>query len=196
MQVQIVGKPISSFSRALIVDLALEANIAVVHVTSVKRTVIDQARQLIEKHVVQNVKANYKNPDVTALIEESRNIYHSNTEHPDLQGATSYLAKGILNLKGGPESASRHLIMSPFVEVFDIAHYSLHGGKRTNWLSHAQAVKLLSACRKRYGFPISKLGVSAELKPSGRYEFKDEKCFHFEVLQPIMNEGSHYMDVA
>ena len=191
------GQKISSFSRAVLASLAEDAGIPVMHVTSVQRTVGDQARIMVQKHVVGSSKANYRNPAVSKLIEGAKAVYTATPAHKDAKGATEYLADGILHLKGGPSAASRHIVATPFVEVFDIAHWGNKAdGTRRNWLNDAQAKALLAACRKRYGFPIQRLGVSAELKPAGLHEFKDEKCFHFEILQPILSEGGSYLNTV
>lgn len=42
--VQIVGFPISDFSRHLIYEMATESKLRIVHITSVRRSVEDQAR--------------------------------------------------------------------------------------------------------------------------------------------------------
>jgi len=49
----IVGLPISDFSRYIIKQLAGEAHLQIVHITSVRRTVVDQARIFYNKHIVE-----------------------------------------------------------------------------------------------------------------------------------------------
>ena len=69
----IVGLPISDFSRYIIKEIAGEANLQIVHITSVKRTVVDQARIFYYKRIVEGKAAKYKNPDVAKIVALQRN---------------------------------------------------------------------------------------------------------------------------
>ena len=182
--VQIIGYPISDFSRHIVQDLAREAALHVVYVTSAKRTMQDQARIFYDKHVVEGKKAQYKNPEVTNLVNHARDMRAQGRPGPLVK---KYLLNGIEHVHGGPVSVSRHLGTSPFCDIFDIAHYSgpTTGSKRKNYMTAQQAQAFLSACRKRVGFPIVRLGHSQELGFKLQAEFLDEKCFHFEILQPL-----------
>jgi len=163
----------------------------------------------VQKDVIRGEGFNYKNPEVTKLLTETKSAYHdpAGKHHGNSKWATDHIATGIYNLKGGPQSASKHIVTSPYIEVFDI---SLKG------LTSHQRGGLLKACRARYPFPINKLGIPAAMHPDadagrgnqseherkqlrdtlGPQEFKDEDCFHFEVLVPLMNDSSNYMNVA
>lgn len=182
--VRVVGLPISSYSHALVQLLAAHAHLMTVHVTSVERKVPDQARIFYQKHVVEAKKARYKNPEVAKIIDSAREL-HKQGRTP--QVVTSYLIRGIESVHGGPESISRHLGRSPFLEIFDIAHYSgpTSGATRHNYMSGHQAKAFLAACRAHMSFPITRLGHSAELGFARAEEFADEKCFHLEVAQPF-----------
>ncbi|SAK51357.1 hypothetical protein [Caballeronia ptereochthonis] len=184
--VRVLGVPISSYSRALLQTLAQQAHLHSVHVTSGQRAVSDQARIFFQKHVVEGKKASYKNPDVAKIIAHARDLRASDlSDHVVI----AYLVRAIEGVHGGPQSISRHLGRSPFVEVFDVAHYSgpTTGAGRHNYMDASQAKAFLEACRKYMGFPIVRLGHSAELGFVRSAEFKDEKCFHFEVAQPAFD---------
>jgi hypothetical protein len=73
--------------------------------------------------------------------------------------------------------------------VFDVAHYSgpTSGAGRHNYMDAIQAKAFLGACRTYMNFPITRLGHSAELGCVRPEEFTDEKCFHFEVGQPVFD---------
>ncbi|RYF30248.1 MAG: hypothetical protein EOO38_32550 [Cytophagaceae bacterium] len=74
MAVTIVGMKISSFSRAVLSSIAEEAGISTLTVTSVQRSVEDQARIFFNKHVVQDTPANYKSPAVKPMIKKAKNL--------------------------------------------------------------------------------------------------------------------------
>lgn len=183
-RVNVLGLPISMYSRALIQVLAASAQLRSVHVTSVERRVEDQARIFFQKHVVEQKTASYKNPEVGKIIAHARDM-HKNGD--TTQAVTTYLISAIESVHGGPKSVSRHLGKSPVVEIFDIAHYSgpTTGENRHNYMSSAEAKAFLDACRHNMDFPIRRLGHSAELGFRRADEFNDEKCFHFEVAQPV-----------
>ncbi len=209
MNTNVAGLSVSAFSKALLKSLGEEAKIASLHVTSVQRTVPEQARILVQKHVINGKDSNYKSHQVTALISETKAAYHDpqGKHRGSFKWATDHIAKGILGLKGGPQTASKHIVTTPFVEVFDIG---------LRHLSRHQREALLAACRARYPFPIKALGIPEKMHPNpdagrdqlsekekhqarqllGPQEFKDEDCFHLEVLVPVMNEGSKYMNTA
>lgn len=152
----------------------------------------------MQKHVAGSQDFNYKNPEVMALIRATKNAYDKvgGVHYKKMDWAIQHISEGVLGLKEGPQSASNHIVISPFLEVFDIGHFSKRNGKRVDLFTISQAHALLAACRKRYGFPIRKIGVSEELCPHPPFEMKDQGCFHFEVLLPIMNEESHYMNTV
>ncbi|AQH03935.1 hypothetical protein A9R05_33705 (plasmid) [Burkholderia sp. KK1] len=187
--VRILGVPISSYSRALLQTLAQRAHLPSVYVTSAERAVCDQARIFFQKHVVEGKEASYKNHAVPKIIAHARAL-HAN--HAGERVAIAYLIRAIEGVHGGPQSISRHLGRSPFVEVFDVAHYSgpTTGPGRRNSMEPAQAKAFLEACRSFMAFPILRLGHSVELGFTHAGEFKDEKCFHFEVAQPAFDRLS------
>lgn len=187
--VRIVGLPISMYSHALLQNLAARARLKSVHVTSVERKVEDQARIFFQKHVVEAKKASYKNPEVAKIVTRARNMLEKGRT---AQAVTAYLIDSIESVHGGPKSISRHLGRSPFVEVFDVAHYSgpTTGRQRHNYMSGAEARAFLGACRGYMSFPITRLGHSAELEFERSEEFEDEKCFHLEVAQPFLERLS------
>ena len=63
----------------------------------------------------------------------------------------TYLISSIEHIHGGPGSVSRHLGISPFSEVFDVAHYSgpTTGAARHNYMTDKQARAFLEACRQK-----------------------------------------------
>ena len=187
--VHVLGLPISMYSHGLVQVLAAHAHLKTVHVTSVERKVDDQARIFYQKHVVEAKKASYKNPEVAKIIHHAREL-HKKGHKP--QAVTAYLTRAIESVHGGPESISRHLGSSPFVEIFDIAHYGgpTNGATRHNFMSGDQAKSFLRACRAHMSFPITRLGHSAELGFVRSEEFTDEKCFHLEVAQPFFERVS------
>jgi hypothetical protein len=184
--VSVVGVPITSYSRALLQMLAQRAHLRIIHVTSAQRTVHDQARIFFKKHVVEGTRASYKNPAVAGIIAHARAMHASRTRE---EAIIAYLAHAIEQVHGGPQSVSRHIGISPFVEIFDVAHYSgpATGPARRNAMDAAQARAFLGACRRYMGCPIVRLGHSVELGFVHPCEFKDEKCFHFEVAQPVFD---------
>jgi hypothetical protein len=182
--VTVSGMPISSYSRDILQRLSARAKLYSVCVTNVHRSVQDQARIFFQKHVVEKIPANYKNKEVANIVAHAQKLRLK--EKDDV--VQRYLIRAIENVQGGPESISRHLLGSPFLEVFDVAHYSgpTKGAARHNYMSENQAEAFLNACREFIPLPISRLGHSAELGfKLERYEFADEKCFHFEILQPF-----------
>jgi hypothetical protein len=184
-QPSIVGLPITSYSHDIVERLASRANLHSVQVTSVYRAVQDQARIFFQKHIIEGKSANYKNKEVSQIVAHARQLHAKGTSNQFVQ---QYLMRAIEDVRGGPGSVSRHLLGSPFLEVFDIAHYSgpTKGTKRHNYMTDVQAKAFLNACRELMPFPISRLGHSAELGfQPGQQEFADEKCFHFEILQPF-----------
>ena len=56
--VRILGLPISDFSKHLLRDIAGQAHLQNVQITSVHRSVADQARIFYDKHVVEGKEAN------------------------------------------------------------------------------------------------------------------------------------------
>ncbi len=184
--IQVLGPRISDYSRHLVKEIAREAQVRVVYVTSVQRTVEDQARIFYNKHIVEGKPAKYRNPAVTGIIAHAREM-RKNGENEDTVRA--YMIGAIEHVHGGPQSISRHIGLHPFLEVFDVAHYSgpTIGLGRKNAMTDVQAAAFLEACRTRMGNVISRLGHSGELGFKVAGEFHDEKCFHMEVRQPIFD---------
>jgi hypothetical protein len=189
--VRLLGLPISDFSRHVVSQMASDAGLQVVHITSVKRTVKDQARTFYDKHVIEGKAARYKNPEVAKIIAHARELKAKGASEPVVK---SYLISSIEHVHGGPASISHHLGGSMFLEVFDIAHYSgpTKGPGRHSHMTEKQAQAFLNACRKRIPYPIARLGHSAELGLELRDEFVDEKCFHLEIQQPVFDRLEHH----
>jgi hypothetical protein len=187
MQVKVLGCQVSDFSRHLVEEIASEALLHIVHITSVRRTVEDQARIFYNKHVLEGKNARYKNPEVAKIVAHARDLHAKGRPEWIVK---KYLISSIEQVHGGPSSISRHLGSYPFSEVFDVAHYSgpTSGSGRHNYMSHTQARAFLEACRGRMSYPITRLGHSAELGFKRPNEFHDEKCFHMEVLQPVFDK--------
>jgi hypothetical protein len=185
-QIQIVGLRISDYSRYLLKEIAGEAHLRTVNVTSVRRTVEDQSRIFYQKHVTGKTPANYKNPAVAKIIAHARQLHEKGQSEEIVK---AYLIASIEHIHGGPASISRHLGTYPFSEVFDVAHYSgpSKRGARHNYMTTEQACAFLEGCRRRMTYPIIRLGHSAELGFKLPGEFRDEKCFHFEVSLPIFD---------
>jgi hypothetical protein len=154
-----MGLSISDFSRYLIKQMAMEAHLQSVHVTSVRRTVVDQARIFYNKHIVEGKAAKYKNPDVAKIVAHARELHAKGQSEEVIK---FYLVSSIEHIHGGPSSVSRHLGVSPFSEVFDIAHYSgpTTGAARHNYMTDKQARAFLEACREKMPHPITRLGHS------------------------------------
>jgi hypothetical protein len=184
---RVTGLRISMYSQALLETLATQARLHLIQVTSVERRVEDQARIFFQKHVVEAKDANYKNAEVKKIIHHARAL-HKKGHAPE--AVARYLVRSIESIHGGPKSISRHLGKSPFVEVFDVAHYSgpTLGKGRRNYMSGEQAKAFLKACLRQMDFPITRIGHSAELGLTlpAVFEFVDEKCFHLEVAQPFI----------
>jgi hypothetical protein len=159
MNTDVVGPTISAFSRAMLKDLGSEAAVPLLRVTSVQRTVPEQARALVQKHVIGGKAFNYRNPQVTALLSETKAAYHDpvGKHRGNSRWATEHIAEGIYGLKGGPQSASKHIVTSPFIEVFDVSLKNLSSHQRDAFLT---------ACRARYPFPISRLGIPEKMHPN------------------------------
>jgi len=184
---RILGKPISQFSEHLLRDICVEARLPSAIVTSVKRTVEDQAGIFYRKHVVEGKKANYANKGVAPIIKHARELHAAKKTKEEV---ISYLISSIRDVHGGPGSISRHLGEQPFLEIFDVAHYSgpTSGKERHNYMTSEQAQAFLKACRARMPSTILRLGHSAELGMKVKGEFVDEKCFHLEVRQPVFDK--------
>lgn len=183
----IIGLSISAYSRHIVHMLAAGAKLSQVHITSVHRTVPDQARIFFQKHVVELKAANYKNPRVADIVAHARAMHARGSSDQDVQ---VYFVSAIEHAHGGPESISRHLLHSPFLEVFDVAHYSgpTTGLSRHNYMSDTQAHAFLRGCRDLIPVPINRLGHSEELGIAvPQREFVDEKCFHLEIVQPLFD---------
>jgi hypothetical protein len=183
--VHIVGLPISTYSRDIVRRIATNAKLRSVHITNVHRSVRDQARIFYQKHVIEQKTAHYKNQEVSHIIAHARSLHAKGFSDHTVQ---TYLMRAIEQAHGGPGSISRHLLGSPLVEVFDVAHYSgpTNGPGRHNYMTTAEAHAFLDACREFVPFPINRLGRSVELGLKlPHYEFVDETCFHLEVLQPF-----------
>jgi hypothetical protein len=179
-----VGLRISDFSRHLVKEIAAEAHLQIVHITRVRSTVEDQARIFYSKHVVEGKAAKYKNPDVAKIVAYARKLHAKGCSEEVIK---TYLISSIEHIHGGPLSVSRHLGVDAFSEVFDVAHYSgpTRGVARHNYMTDKQAHAFLDACRRRMPHSITRLGHSSELGFKLPSEFPDEKCFHFEVRQPV-----------
>jgi len=184
--VRVEGCRISDFSHHVVEDIAREALVPLVRITSVKRTIQDQARIFFDKHVVGGKEARYKNPEVAKIVAQARKLCAGGQPERTVK---SYLINSIEHAHGGAVSISRHLGTSPFCEIFDVAHYSgpQSGHGRTNYMSETQAHAFLAACRRRMIYPIMRLGHSKELGFKVPGEFPDENCFHLEVSQPIFD---------
>lgn len=185
--VRIVGHPLSAFSNQLLRELGAEARLPVVQVTSVLRSVPDQAHIFYTKHVVEGKVAKYKNPDVAKIIARARQMRDQRRHQDEIE---AFLITGIEHAHGGPASVSNHLGVHIFTEVFDIAHYSgpTKGAGRHNAMTDEQAKAFLAGCRERMPSIISRLGHSVELGFELPGEFPDEKCFHFEVKHPLYDK--------
>lgn len=59
--VHIHGGPISDYSRHLVLQMAAEAHVHAITISSVRRSVQDQARIFYKKHVVEGKTARYNN---------------------------------------------------------------------------------------------------------------------------------------
>lgn len=186
VHVQIAGCHVGDFSRHVLEDIASEARLNIVRITSARRSTADQARIFYSKHVVEGKAAQYKNPEVAEIVAHARDLRAQGQTEAQVR---KYLLTSIENVHGGLLSISRHLGTLPFCEIFDVAHYSgpTIGARRTNHMSLQQARAFLDACRRRMGFPIARLGHSAELGFKLPGEFLDEKCFHMEVLEPVFD---------
>ena len=185
--IRILGHPVSDSSTHLLRQLAAEANIWTIDITSVHRSVKDQARIFYQKHIVEQKAANYKNAAVSRIIAHASAL-HQQGLAPDKVKA--YLFDAIEHVHGGPQSVSSHIGVHIFTEVFDVAHYSgpTSGHSRRNYMTSEQAQAFLVACRKRMPSIISRLGHSSELGFVLPTEFHDEKCFHFEVRQILYDK--------
>jgi hypothetical protein len=185
--IRIAGLPVSDFSNHLLRELAAQARLQTLHVTSVHRSVPDQARIFYNKHVVEGKAAKYKNPAVGKIVSDARSLRQRGGSHADV---TAFLIKAIEHVHGGPASISMHIGAHIFTEVFDVAHYSgpTSGAARRNFMTNEQAKAFLAACRQRMPSLISRLGHSAELGFASPGEFPDEKCFHFEVKQLLYDK--------
>ena len=179
---RITGQLVTDFSYHLLKQLAAEAHIPVIHISSTHRKVEDQARTFYTKHIVEGKPANYKNPAVAKIISHAKDLHGRAVSSEKIK---AYLIYAIEHVHGGPRSVSTHLGSHVLTEVFDVAHYSgpTLGAGRCNYMTTIQAEAFLAACRKRMPSIISRLGHSAELSFTSPTEFKDEKCFHFEVKQ-------------
>jgi hypothetical protein len=186
LHAQVVGKGISDFSRHLLKDLCGEAMVPTAIVTSVERSVEDQARIFYAKHVLEGKAARYRNPEVGTIVAHARELQAAGKGDDFVK---AYLIDSIEHVHGGPKSISRHLGVQPFLEVFDVAHYSgpTSGSHRVNHMTAHQAEAFLAACRRRMPDTIARLGHSAELGLKVKGEFVDEKCFHMEVRHPIFD---------
>ncbi len=187
MHVRVIGRPISDSSSHLLRQIASEAHLLTVHITSVQRSVVDQARIFYNKHVVEGKAARYKNPAVTEIVAHARKLCKQGRSSEEVK---AYLIHAIEHVHGGPTSVSAHIGVHIFTEVFDVAHYSgpTLGAARHNFMSDLQARAFLDACRKRMPSKISRLGHSSELGFVLPTEFHDEKCFHFEVKQLLWDK--------
>ena len=179
--IQITGMPITASSSHLLRELAAQARLLTVHVTSVHRSVPDQARIFYNKHIVEGKTANYRNAEVARIIAHARTLRKGGHSRDHIEG---YLIRAIEHVHGGAASVSRHIGAHIFTEVFDVAHYSgsTNGPARHNYMTKEQAA-FLTACRGRMPATIARLGHSSELGFALPTEFLDEKCFHFEVKQ-------------
>src|SRR5271165_2332290 len=96
----VVGLSISTYSRHIVQTLAAHARLSRVHITSVHRTVQDQARIFFKKHVVERKAANYKNQDVARIVADARAMHVKGSSDQDVQ---TYLVRAIEHAHGGPE---------------------------------------------------------------------------------------------
>jgi hypothetical protein len=185
--VRIVGSPITDASSCLLRELAAEAHVQIIHVTSVHRSVPDQARIFYNKHVVEGKAARYKNAEVAKIVAKARTLHKQGQSKNDVQ---TYLIGAIEHVHGGPASVSMHIGVHIFSEIFDVAHYSgpTAGTGRHNFMTNEQASAFLAACRRRMPATIGRLGHSVELGFLLPTEFPDEKCFHFEVKQLLYDK--------
>jgi hypothetical protein len=187
MHVRVVGHPVSDFSSHLLRQIASQANLQTVHITSVHRSVADQARIFYKKHVVEGKAARYKNPAVREIVAHARTMRKEGRPPEQIK---AYLIDAIEHVHGGPTSVSAHIGVHIFTEVFDVAHYRgpAVGASRHHFMTKPQASAFLAACRKRMPSTIARLGHSAELGFVLPTEFHDEKCFHFEVKQLLYDK--------
>jgi hypothetical protein len=185
--IRIVGHPVSDSATHLLKQLAADAHVHTIYITSVHRSVVDQARIFYQKHIVERKAAYYKNPAVSKIIAHARDL-HRQGSAPDRVKA--YLFDAIDHVHGGPQSVSSHIGVHIFTEVFDVAHYKgpISGHDRHDYMTKEQARSFLVACRKRMPSIISRLGRSSELGFVLPTEFHDEKCFHFEVKQLLYDK--------
>jgi hypothetical protein len=73
--VHVVGFSIGDFSRHILREGAGEAKLSIMHVTSVRRTVQDQARIFFQKHVVEGKAAEYRNSAVEGIIKHAGQLW-------------------------------------------------------------------------------------------------------------------------
>src|SRR4051812_4352416 len=152
--VHVLGLPVSDSAVHLLRELAGEAHLHTVHVTSVHRSVVDQARIFFSKHVAEGKPARYKNPQVAAIVAHAQTLYRRGQGRDKVQ---AYLIDAIEHIHGGPASVSTHIGTDASLEVFDVAHYSgpTSGVGRRNFMTHEQAHAFLGACRRRMPWSIS-----------------------------------------
>jgi hypothetical protein len=185
----ISGEAISLFSRALLYEIGLEAHVKAFVISSVKRTVRDQARIFYKKHVLEGTEPIYKNDEVTAIVKHARALH---AKHIKPEVILHYLIYKIEHAHGGVKSVSRHIVSSPLLEVFDIAYYS----KKTNhyYMSKLEGQHLLKALRKRVPAPIRAIGHDRafDFALPKEQEFADNDCFHLEVRVPVFDKIEEY----
>lgn len=187
MQIRILGLPISDFSKHLVRDIAAQARLQNVHVTSAYRTVTDQARIFYDKHIVEAKEAHYQNPEVGKIVAHARALHKAGGSPEKVK---AYLIGAIEHVHGGRASVSMHIGVHIFTEVFDVGHYGgpTKGSTRRNYMTDEQARAFLAACRLNMPHTITRLGHSSELGFVLPTEFQDEGCFHFEVKQPVFDK--------
>src|SRR5262249_35125566 len=136
--VRVTGLPISAFSNFLLKELGAQARLQTIQVTSVHRSVPDQARIFYNKHVVEGKTAHYKNPQVAPIVAHARTLHKQGQPQAQVQ---AYLIRAIEQVHGGPSSISAHIGAHVFTEVFDVAHYSgpTTGAARHNFMTSEQA---------------------------------------------------------
>src|SRR5271167_3532774 len=187
MHVRIFGLAVSDRSTHLVKEIAAEARLLTVHITSVHRSVADQARIFYNKHIVEGKAAHYKNPEVAKIVAHARTLHKQGRSSEFVK---AYLISAIEHVHGGPTTVSAHIGAHIFTEVFDVAHYSgpTTGTGRHDFMTNEQARGFLAACRRRMPSTIARLGHSSELGFVLPTEFHDEKCFHFEVKQLLYDK--------
>lgn len=160
-------KRLSSFTMAFLQDLAKSSDVILIFVTSTSRSATEQANAMYDK-VAKGQFDSYAKSG--ASVQDIAKTGISLKENRALT-----VEKMLTQIdKVGFSNVSQHAGIFG-LDVIDIA---------ISTMTDKEQASVLATLRRKFGYPVYKLGHPTGPKPGTKYEFRDHGCFHISIIQP------------